>query len=226
MIIELQQSVMRANNTKASELRAMLDAKQVKMINIIGSPGAGKTTLLERTLERLSARTAVAVIEGDVETARDAERLQRFGVQLVSINTGGMCHLEAPAIAGALEQLNLSEIGVVVIENVGNLICPVEFDLGDHLKVAISSVPEGDDKPGKYPALFRAAEVAVLNKIDLAPYTDFSLEAFEADLRSINPGLPLFPLSARTSEGLEAWLDWLEQRVLTAPLDTDRSSSS
>ncbi|MFW5797069.1 MAG: hydrogenase nickel incorporation protein HypB [Spirochaetota bacterium] len=212
MIINLRQNVLAAYSEQATEIRGMLARRDVYMVNLIGSPGSGKTLLLERTLERLSAHRRVAVIEGDVETQRDAERLERFGVPLVSVNTGGACHLEPHSVAGALEKLDLGDLDLVFVENVGNLICPVEFDLGENARVAVSSLPEGEDKPTKYPALFREASAVVLNKSDLAPHLPFDPAFYRSEVRRLNGKAPLFELSAATGAGVDAWVEWLLSR--------------
>jgi len=213
MIIELRQDILVANQKMVSVVKERLAQEKVLMLNIIGSPGSGKTSLLEATLAGLTERFQVAIIEADVETKRDSERLERFGAPLYHINTGGMCHLESDIILSSLDQMDLASIDVVIIENVGNLICPADFDIGEHAKIAVSSVPEGDDKPSKYPVLFREAEAVVLNKVDLAPYTNFNTENFTTDLRRINGTVPLFELSATGGDGVQAWLDWLVHRI-------------
>jgi hydrogenase nickel incorporation protein HypB len=212
MIINVKQDVLEAYRKRAEEVRAELEARGVYMVNLIGSPGSGKTLLLERSMERMPKLERIAVIEGDVETQRDAERLERFGIQLVSVNTGGACHLEAQSVAGALERLELDALELIFIENVGNLICPVEFDLGEAARVAVSSVPEGEDKPTKYPALFREASAVVLNKVDLAPYVPFDPDYFRSEVRRLNGKAPLFELSASNGDGLDPWLAWIEER--------------
>lgn len=218
MIIELRQDILKANQKMVAVVKQRLAEEKVFMLNIIGSPGSGKTSLLEATLAGLTQRFQVAVIEADVETKRDSERLERFGAPLYHINTGGMCHLESDIILASLEQMDLAKTDLVIIENVGNLICPADFDIGEHAKIAVSSVPEGDDKPSKYPVLFREAAAVVLNKIDLVPYTNFNVESFTGDMRRINGTVPLFELSATNGTGVQAWLDWLIDRVAAARL--------
>lgn len=214
MRIEIVERVLKVNDALAEEVRATLDRAGVLAVNIIGSPGSGKTALLEGTAAALRSRIAMGVIEGDVATSRDAERMARCGVPVVQIETrliGDACHLDANLVRTALPLLPLDQIRVLFIENVGNLVCPTAYDLGEHLRVVVASVPEGDDKPLKYPSTFARASVVILNKIDLMQVTEFSLDAFSAGLREVSQA-PLFPLSARTGEGLEDWISWIEAR--------------
>lgn len=212
MRVEVLERVLKVNDALAEEVRAALDRTGTLAINVIGSPGSGKTALLEQTAAILRPRVRLAVIEGDIATTRDAERIARCGVPAVQIETrlvGNACHLDANMVRAALPRLPLAEIQVLFIENVGNLVCPSAYDLGEHLRVVVASVPEGDDKPRKYPSTFGRAAAVVLNKVDLLPVTDFSLPAFTEGLREVT-GAPLFPLSARTGEGLGTWLAWIE----------------
>ncbi|MDR7544854.1 MAG: hydrogenase nickel incorporation protein HypB [Armatimonadota bacterium] len=212
MRVEVLERVLRANDALAAEVRAMLDRAGTVAINVIGSPGSGKTALLEQTAAILHPRVRLGVIEGDIATTRDAERIARCGVPAVQIETrlvGNACHLDANLVRSALQRLRLPEIQVLFVENVGNLVCPSAYDLGEHLRVVVASVPEGDDKPRKYPATFARASAVVLNKVDLLPVTDFSLAAFTEGLREVATA-PLFPLSARTGEGLGTWIAWVE----------------
>lgn len=214
MRVEVVQRVLRANDALAEELRARFEQAGVTAVSLLGSPGSGKTTLLEQTVARLHPRVAIGVIEGDIATARDAERLARLGVPAVQIETrlvGNACHLDANMVRTALAQLPLDGLDLLFIENVGNLICPVEYGLGEHARVVVTSVPEGDDKPRKYPSTFARGDAVVLNKTDLLPYTDFSQAAFDQALRDVSRS-PLFPLSARTGQGLDGWIAWLESR--------------
>ena len=213
MIIELNQNIMESNDSRAAEIRRLLEKNGVVMINIISSPGSGKTSLLERTLEGMSSWLSMAIIEGDVATNRDAQRLERFGLPLTAVSTRGACHLNSAIILKALERLPLDNLDAVIIENVGNLICPSEFDLGEHAKIALSSIPEGDDKPQKYPQLFREAACVVLNKIDLLPYVSFDREIYYRDIRNLNPKLPVLETSCTTGEGIGGWITWLEELV-------------
>lgn len=211
--IEVERNVLEANNRLAAKLKRDFVRRRLFVINIMSSPGAGKTTLLEKTIQALAGKMNIAVIEGDVMTSRDADRIARQGVQAVQINTQGGCHLDAQMVAGAAEVLDLDSLDLLVIENVGNLVCPAEFDLGEAAKVTILSTPEGDDKPGKYPLMFRMSDVLVVNKIDLIPHLPFSLESLRADVKAIKPDLRIFELSAQTGEGLDDWLAWLHDRV-------------
>lgn len=209
MQVRLVTPILKANDELARRNRALFEEAGVTVVNLISSPGSGKTTLLERTIEAMGRRLSLGVVEGDIQTTRDAERIGRKGVPVVQINTRGACHLDAGMVSAALEGFPLEGLDLLFIENVGNLVCPAEFDLGEHAKVAMLSVAEGNDKVAKYPLVFRQAAVLVLGKLDLLPHTDFRLEALEADLAEINPGLPVFALSARTGEGMDRWCQWL-----------------
>ncbi|MCU1281163.1 MAG: Hydrogenase isoenzymes nickel incorporation protein HypB [bacterium] len=198
------------NQHLADHNRHWLRARGVTAINLMSSPGAGKTTLLERTLAELAGELPLAVVEGDQETQADADRIRAAGGRAVQINTGTGCHLDAAMVARAVAELD-PQRGVLFIENVGNLVCPALFDLGESARVVIASVTEGEDKPLKYPHMFRAAELVVLNKIDLLPHVDFSVERFAAHLRTVNPRARLLPLSARNGEGLAAWIDFVRR---------------
>lgn len=216
MEIRIMKNILNRNQNKANEVRDMLASKKVLMVNIISSPGAGKTTLLERTLEEFRSKFRIGIIEGDITTDRDARRLQKFDMPIVVINTEGGCHLDSHSISKALDAFALDNLDLIFIENVGNLICPSEFDLGEKFKLAVVSTPEGDDKPGKYPLVFREARAVLLNKIDLIPYTNFNLENFKTDLRNINAGIPLFEVSCTNGEGLKIWFDWINEQVKTS----------
>ena len=211
----LNRNVLEANDRIAEANRRRLADLGVFAVNLIGSPGCGKTTLLEDSLRRLlSAGRRPAVIEGDLETSRDAERIDALKVPTVQINTRGGCHLEASLVREAMEALSLEQIDLLFIENVGNLVCPTAFDIGESAKAIVLSVTEGDDKPAKYASAFDVADVVVVSKLDLLPHTDFSLEAACRDLREVQPDVVIFPLSARTGEGVEPWQRWLEARGL------------
>ena len=206
-------NILDRNQDKAKEVRSLLKEKKVVMVNIISSPGAGKTTLLERTCEELASKINIGVIEGDVTTDRDAQRLKKYNVPIVVINTEGGCHLDSHSISKVLDSFDLTNLDVIFVENVGNLICPSHFDLGESFKLAVVSTTEGDDKPGKYPMLFREAKAVLLNKIDLIPYTNFNFNSFKADLDKINPNIPLFELSCTKGDGLKEWFQWIEEQV-------------
>ena len=209
MEIQIMKNILDRNQDKADEVRALLKSRNVVMINLISSPGAGKTSLLERTLEFLNGRLRIGIIEGDITTDLDAQRLKKYEHPIVMINTEGGCHLDSYSISRALEAFDLEDLDLVFVENVGNLICPSHFDLGENCKLAVVSTAEGDDKPAKYPMLFRDAEAVILNKTDLMPYTNFNYEKFSEDLRNINPHVPLFEVSCVTKQGLTDWFDWL-----------------
>ncbi len=212
--IPVVQKVLSANDQAAWENRQHLQAHGITAFNIMSSPGAGKTTLLLATIAALRERGRVGVIEGDTASQIDAEIIAATGTPVVQINTGGGCHLDAPMVHSALHALPLDALDVLFIENVGNLICPVSFDLGQDYKVALLSVPEGHDKPYKYPAIFEAVDVVVVTKSDLMPYLDFDLAQFQELVHGLNPNAPVLPLSAKTGEGLTAWLEWVEERLV------------
>ncbi|HEY88390.1 MAG TPA: hydrogenase nickel incorporation protein HypB [Thermoflexia bacterium] len=209
--IPVVQKILGANAQAAENNREHLQTHQISMFNIMASPGAGKTTLLIATIEALRAKKHIGVIEGDVASQIDAEKIVPTGAPVVQINTGGGCHLDAPMVHQGLHSLPLAELDLILVENVGNLICPVAFDLGQSRKVALLSVPEGDDKPYKYPAIFEAVDVVVVTKADLLPYLDFDLAAFGKLVHGLNPDAPVIPLSAKTGAGMAVWLDWVEK---------------
>ncbi|GHO97343.1 hydrogenase nickel incorporation protein HypB [Reticulibacter mediterranei] len=204
--ITIAQHILAANEAIAQELRQTLDAPT---INVMSAPGAGKTTLLEQTIRRLRGQLAIAVIEGDIETSNDAERIEAAGAETVQINTRGACHLEAHMIRSALEQLDVGQTDLLVIENIGNLVCPATWDLGEDLRVVVVSTSEGDDKPAKYPQMFAASQVMIVNKLDLLPYVDYDLAKVKREAQAINPRLRIFEVSCRTGEGLDVWCEWL-----------------
>ncbi|HEX5562386.1 MAG TPA: hydrogenase nickel incorporation protein HypB [Nocardioidaceae bacterium] len=205
--LELEVAVLAKNDELAAANRSWLAARRITAVNLMSSPGAGKTTLLERTIQ--AATRSVSVVEGDQETLFDARRIRQAGARAVQVNTGAGCHLDAAMVARALARLGPDEDSVLFIENVGNLVCPALFDLGEKRKVVVVSVTEGDDKPLKYPHMFAAADVVVLNKTDLLPYVDFDTGRFTADARSLNRHVEVLPVSARTGANLEAWYEWL-----------------
>jgi hydrogenase nickel incorporation protein HypB len=209
MEVSVVRDILNANDQVAAENRSLLAARGVTAVNIMASPGAGKTSVIAATAERLPADLRPGVIEGDLASSIDTDALLARGIPAVQINTGGNCHLDAPMIRSALPRLPLDEIGVLFIENVGNLVCPAEFDLGAALAIVVASVPEGHDKPYKYPGMFAAADAVLLNKADLLAYFDFDLDYFRRGLAMVNPDAPLFLVSCRTGEGMRDWVEWL-----------------
>ncbi|MDR2076245.1 MAG: hydrogenase nickel incorporation protein HypB [Desulfovibrio sp.] len=209
MEIPVVRNLLEANDILARRLKERFAAGQILALNLISSPGAGKTALLERTLTDLREEFTMAVIEGDLQTDNDARRVAATGARVVQINTGGGCHLDGAMILEALNTLALDRVDILFIENVGNLVCPVEFDCGEDHKIALLSVPEGDDKPEKYPLLFHLAALLLVNKTDLLPYVEFSLDRAARLAKQLNAALPVLPLSCKTGEGLNAWYDWL-----------------
>ena len=202
---------LRAKNREiAAENARLLEEHGVFSLNIMSAPGAGKTSLLVRTIPLLAERHRVAVIEGDLQTERDAERIRKLGIEVHQIQTGGVCHLDASMVHGALHGIDLDTVDILLIENVGNLVCPAEFDLGVDARVMLLSITEGDDKPKKYPLMFRQSRLLVLNKIDLLDHVDFDIDKAEAEARDLNPAIDTIRLSCRTGEGLDAWVDWIE----------------
>ena len=208
--IPVVERILSANDKLAEENKSRLDDAKVLGINLMASPGAGKTSLIEQTLPRLAEKLRVGVIDGDIATSIDADRASAAGAAVaVQINTGGECHLDAVMLNQALGQVKLDEVDLLLVENVGNLVCPADFRLGTHRSVLIASVPEGDDKPYKYPGMYRGVDALVINKIDLLPYIDFKMDYFRKGVEVLNPGLVTFPISCRTGEGLDEWIDWL-----------------
>ena len=212
--IPVVENILNANDRLALENRSRIDAAGVFSINILASPGAGKTSLIEQTLPLLKGRLRVATIDGDIATSIDADRAAAAGAgAAIQINTGGDCHLDAVMLRGALEQLDLMQFDLLIVENVGNLVCPANFKLGTHKTVLVASVPEGDDKPYKYPGTYRGVDALVINKIDLLPYVNFRMDYFQQGVQVLNPGVTTFPLSCRTGEGLDTWVEWLVQNA-------------
>jgi len=218
--VELQQKVLAKNDALAEQNRGWLRERGILAVNLMSSPGAGKTTLLERTMRDLAARLSISVIEGDQETALDARRILAAGSRVVQINTGAGCHLDAEMVARGLRELDPPSGSIVIIENVGNLVCPALFDLGEEARVVLAAVTEGADKPLKYPNMFRRADLVLLNKTDLLPYVEFDLKRYMSDLRRAAPDALLLQLSATTGEGLQPWYDWLRRRVPAPPSST------
>ncbi len=213
MKVKVLQNIMAANEQIAARNRALLDSNKVLGVNIMSSPGAGKTSLVVQTIRKLKDRMRIAVIEGDIASTIDADRVSKEGVPVIQINTGGECHIDANMVGSALDNLDLEATDLVLIENVGNLVCPAEFNTGEHKKVMLLSVPEGDDKPYKYPLMFTVSDVIIVNKIDTLPMFDFNMANFEKAVRGMNPKARLFKVSCKTGEGLDGWLAWLEQQV-------------
>ncbi len=208
-MVQIEQDILAKNNTYADANRRAFDERGIFALNLVSSPGSGKTTLLVKTIELLRDKVAIAVVEGDQQTSNDAERIRATGVPALQINTGKGCHLDGHMVGHAVERLKPAEGSLFLIENVGNLVCPAAFDLGEHHKVAILSVTEGEDKPLKYPDMFRAADVMLLNKCDLLPHLEFDADLAEANARRVNPDLTVFRVSATRGEGMSAWVDWI-----------------
>lgn len=210
-------NLLQANQTEADHNREHFDAWGITCLNLMSSLGAGKTVLLEKTLSDLSSHLNVAVIEGDMTTELDAERLRQYGVPIIAINTGRSCHLDAEMVAGGLHQFQENyqpeTFDLILVENVGNLVCPAEFEVGEHAKVALLSVTEGEDKPLKYPVMFQEADCLLVTKMDLAPHLDIDIQRIENNVRQINPNVTIIPVSAKTGEGLNIWLNWVNQQV-------------
>jgi hydrogenase nickel incorporation protein HypB len=214
--VEIVKRIMDSNDRLAQNNQAILDRNQVYGVNLMASPGAGKTSVILETIKRLPAKIRLGVIEGDTAPVTiDSDKIAAAGIPAVQINTGGECHLDANMIELALAQLPLEELNLIIVENVGNLICPAAFQLGTHANVLISSIPEGDDKPYKYPNIYRGLDVLLINKIDLSPYIDFRMDYFQQGVEMLNPGLKTFALSAKTGEGFDAWIAWLTDKVTT-----------
>ncbi|MFH1647339.1 MAG: hydrogenase nickel incorporation protein HypB [Chloroflexota bacterium] len=212
-VITVGEDILGANEAKAKANRQRLDRHRILTINIMSSPGAGKTSLILGTIGRMKTGTRIAVIEGDVASSVDAEKVSARGIPVIQINTAGGCHLDANMVERALDGLPLGDIDLLFIENVGNLICPNAFALGEDRRVMIASMPEGDDRPLKYPAMFADTDVVLLNKTDLQPHLDFDTGAFKKTVTGLNPDVTIFPISCKTGEGLDAWVAWLESAV-------------
>jgi hydrogenase nickel incorporation protein HypB len=213
MQVKVMENIMAANDMIARENRRIFDLHGLFVINLMSSPGAGKTTLLELTVAALKDEFAIAVIEGDIRGQLDADRIERHGVPVLQINTGGECHLDANMIRNGLDEIDLAGRDLLIIENVGNLVCPAEFKVGEDLKIVILSVPEGDDKPYKYPLMFKESQAMIINKMDLLDLVDFDIHRVERNVLALNANMKIFHLSCKTREGLDAWLDWLREQV-------------
>lgn len=213
MKINVVTNILDANNRIADENRALFDSKGIFVINLMSSPGAGKTTLVERTIDALKNELRIGVIEGDIQDTYDAERIAAHDIPVVQINTGGSCHIDGNMVRDALPSLDLDQLDLIINENVGNLVCPAEFSIGENVKVMILSTPEGADKPRKYPLMFKKSAALIVNKIDLTPHVTFDLDAAVTDARVANADLAVFPVSCATGEGIDAWIDWVRQQV-------------
>jgi hydrogenase nickel incorporation protein HypB len=211
--IPVVEKILSANDRLALENQTCFDEAGVLALNFMASPGAGKTSLIEQTVKGLRGNLSLGMINGDIATSMDADRAQAAGATAIQINTGGDCHLDAVMVQSAIAQLDLSVLDLVIIENVGNLVCPAEFKLGTHQSVLVASIPEGDDKPYKYPGMYRGVDVVVINKIDLLPYVPFRMDFFKKGIEVLNPGVTQFELSCRTGEGISSWLEWLLKEV-------------
>lgn len=212
-ILTIKEDILGANEEIAKTNRELADKHHILMINIMSSPGAGKTTLILQTIKEFKEKTRIAVIEGDIASTMDADKVSQHDIPIIQINTAGGCHLDANMIKNGLANLALEQIDLVLIENVGNLVCTAEYALGEHKKVMLLSVPEGDDKPYKYPLMFTEADVVLVNKGDVLPYFDFDISNFSKAVIGLNPSATIFPISAKTGEGLEKWFSWLENAI-------------
>ena len=213
MEIKVIKNILGENDRLAAENQAMFAAKKVFVLNFMGSPGAGKTSVLEKTMERLKDKIKMAVIEGDLFTSKDAERIDKYGVPVIQINTAGGCHLDANMVQKTVKEMNLDELDLLVVENVGNLVCPAEFPVGEDARAVVLSVTEGDDKPLKYPLMFKESEIALINKVDLAPYCNFNMESAKKDITSLHPGIDVLEVSCTKGDGIDAWCDWLLGKI-------------
>jgi hydrogenase nickel incorporation protein HypB len=211
--VSVVENILNANDKLAASNRERLDNAGVFAINLMASPGAGKTSLITRTVEALRDDFRIGAVDGDIATTLDADRIAALGIPAVQVNTGGACHLDAVMLQEALPQLPLEELDLLIVENVGNLVCPASFELGVHRKVLIASVPEGDDKPYKYPVMYRGVDAVILNKTDVLDAFDFDVDYFRRGVEALNPGLRFLPVSCKTGEGLEAWLNWLREEI-------------
>jgi len=212
-VLTIKEDLLGANDEIAKTNQELMDKHQILLINIMSSPGAGKTSLIMQTINRFKEKIRIAVIEGDIASTIDADKISEQDIPVIQINTAGGCHLDANMVKNGLDNLALEQIDLVLVENVGNLVCPAEFALGAHKTVMLLSVPEGDDKPYKYPLMFTEADVVLVNKIDVLPYFDFNVDTFSKAVSGLNPSTRIFPVSTKTGEGLEAWFSWLEDAI-------------
>ena len=213
MHIDLNTPILAKNDALAAELRQRFAENHVYVVDLLASPGSGKTSTILATIDALRDEFNIAIIEGDIASSVDAEKIKAQGIPAVQINTGGACHLESAMLKRAVDVLDLARLDLIIVENVGNLVCPTDFDLGENCKVMILSVPEGDDKPLKYPGVFQVSDAVILNKVDTLPVFDFDREAFETAVRDLNPKAPIFPIAATKGTGVEEWATWLAERV-------------
>jgi hydrogenase nickel incorporation protein HypB len=213
MEIKVVKDILGANDQIAQKNRQLFDSNKVFVVNVMASPGAGKTSLIMETIRRLKGKVKMGVVEGDISSSLDAEAIGRENIPVVQINTGGECHLDASMTASALGDLPLADIRLLLIENVGNLVCPAEFKIGEDIRILISSTPEGDDKPFKYPLMFHEADAVLINKVDLLPYVKFDVDAFTRAIKGINRRAKIFPVSCTTGQGIDDWVDWLLGRM-------------
>ena len=213
MEIQVMKNILGENDNIAAANRAMFAEKKVYVLNLLGSPGAGKTSLLEKTIAKLKDELKLAVIEGDLFTAKDAERIERQGVPVVQINTAGGCHLDAPMVQKAASSLDLDAIDLLIVENVGNLVCPAEFAVGEDDKAVVLSITEGDDKPLKYPLVFKESAAALLNKVDILPYCNFDMASAKSDITALHPGIKVIELACTTGQGVDEWCAWLKGKA-------------
>lgn len=212
--IPIVKKIMSANDQIAEENQELLSKKKILTVNVMASPGAGKTSLILRTIENISTQYKIAVIEGDTAPVTiDSDKISSLNIPVVQINTGGECHLDALMVRNGIEQLDLSNTDLLIIENVGNLVCPAAFRLGEHFSVVIASIPEGDDKPYKYPNIYRGIQSLILNKTDLLPYVDFNIDYFKKGIEALNPGAAFFSLSCKTGDGFDKWTNWLKTKI-------------
>ncbi len=212
-VLEIKQSVFENNDREADKLRSELKKDKVFLLNLMSSPGSGKTTTLQRTIAALKDEFRIGVMEADIDSDVDAATIEKTGAKVIQLHTGGMCHLDAGMTRQGLEGLDVNDVDFAILENIGNLVCPAEFDTGSSKNAMILSVPEGDDKPLKYPLMFSICDVLLINKIDVLPYFDFDMEACEKYVRRLNPNMKIIPISARTGEGIEEWADWLREQI-------------
>lgn len=211
--IQVMKNILGENDRIAAENQTMFAAKGVYVVNLMGSPGAGKTSVLEKTMEKLKDELKMAVIEGDLFTSKDADRIERHGVPVIQINTAGGCHLDAPMVQKVAQQMDLDNLDLLIVENVGNLVCPAEFAVGEDDKAVVLSITEGDDKPLKYPLIFKESAIAMLNKVDILPYCNFNMESAKEDITTLHPGMKVLEISCTTGQGIDEWCDWLKKKV-------------